>query len=134
MTYDAVLLQRLRDRGNLKEADLREGGSGHLLPYPLSGAVIAVSLGEAQGEYLLGQDDPLLREQLLVRVAVPQESGSRECRRIAQKTAEEILEADEEKRILSFSLGLCQADEESGIRRLDMTFGLRPQRCREVGD
>ncbi len=133
VSYDEVLLRRLRERGRLQGVDLREGGSGRALPYPLPGPVAAFSMGKAQGAFLLGQEAPILREELLLRLAFPLKTPAGECRRIAREVVEEVMEADEEKKILTILMTTPEAALTQGVRRLDLTFGLRPMMTREVG-
>ena len=99
------------------------------LPFPLSCPYICFGTEIQSEEYLIGDDDGAVENEVMnVRITVPDGYNADYCRECAKCVTLALDELDDEKRIISISAGECGFDEHSYGYSLKMKFGLRPVR------
>ncbi len=128
MSYAHFLMESLETSGALGGFELICGGSGTLAPLPQDQVYVTFDEGKNEGEYLLGEDGPLISETVNVGIYVPELSGADICRQCAKEVCMAVIGADTQRRIVGMASGTCRYSEEYFAYFMTISFELREGR------
>lgn len=104
------------------------------LPFPLEKPYVSFGSEYESGVSLLGNDSGMVvKETMVVNVAVDEEINSEYCRECAREVTLAVINLDTEKKIISVSAGGCEYNDSVGCYSIKIKFGLRELR-RNGGD
>ncbi len=92
--------------------------------FPIEKPYVSFGIESEEGEFLLGNDTPVVREVMTVTVSVSDESSGEYCRALAKEICMYVVGLDEEKRIISISSGGCRHEPALGAYTIKMSFGI----------
>lgn len=127
MTISEKITDILCDDPSLGDMAIVSGGNQDILPFPLPCPYIAVSDGQAKGEYLTGTNAPLITPTVIVSVLVPESAGAGYCRECAEQVCIAVTDGDEERLITSVSVSPCSFSDENMAWKYDIVFGIREE-------
>ena len=125
MSSSQKMIRLLSSDEQLGDMTIVSGGNADILPFPLPCPYVAVSDGQAKGDYLPGTDIPLMNPAAVVKVFVPEADGAAYCRECAGRVCVSVTEGDEDRMITSVSVSPCSFCDEYMAWEYDIVFGLR---------
>lgn len=92
--------------------------------FPIEKPYVSFGTEYVKGEFLLGNDSPLMEESMTVTVSVSDKTDGEYCRALAKEVCLAVVGLDEEKRIISINAGECRYDPVRCAYSIIMKFGI----------
>ncbi len=128
MSYALEMCEKAKHCSMLSEMDTAVEHSYSPMPFPLSKPYICFGTEYVSEDFLIGDDSICIKENMLVRIDVSDESNGEYCRECARIVCTALTELDSQKRIVSISADKCCHDQKLGTYFINIKFGLREVR------
>lgn len=124
MSYAMTMYQRAMRSESLEHIIPVLERSGKETDFPINKPYVSFGTEYEQGEYLLGSDSPLMKEIMTVTVSAADTTDGEYCRALAKEVCMNVVNLDEDKRIISINAGNCRYDAARCAYTISMKFGL----------